>query len=60
MQEVEKQTAERHGKLSMSARKVYFKLRMASVIDKHAFVSFRPNSVSGGKGKDCYFVLCES
>lgn len=45
------------GKLSMSARKVYFKLRVASVIDTHAF---SPNSVSGGKGKDCYFPLCLS
>lgn len=64
MQEGGKQTAGRQGrdrmtsgKLSMSARKVYFKLRVASVIDTQAF---SPNSVSGGKGKDCYFPLCLS
>lgn len=65
VQEGGKQTAERQGrarmtsgKLSVSAKKVCFKLRVASVIDTHAFTEYRPNSVSGGRGMDCYFPLC--
>lgn len=49
MQEGGEQTAERQGrarmtkgKLSMSAQKVYFELRMASVIYTHAFIHFIP------------------
>lgn len=64
MQEGGKQTAERQWperrEGNMSAKKVHFKLRMACVIDIHAFIQFRPISLSGGGGKDCYFPKCES